>query len=147
MTALQQDPSAQAPWTRTMFGRPFTLLARHDAPIPAADPVDDKAAVLLRCLLPREVTRVERMDLAVGEEVVEVLVVRPRHEVIVAPGHDLGWRGDRRQQITQDRVLFGVMPHEPGRVREPPEIVGADIVLMDVGLTVARRTRFDRIAD
>jgi hypothetical protein len=33
-------------------------------------------------LLPREVTGVERMDLAVGEEVVEVLVVRPRHEVI-----------------------------------------------------------------
>src|SRR2546422_1438832 len=24
MTPLQQDPSAQAPWTRTMFGRPFT---------------------------------------------------------------------------------------------------------------------------
>jgi len=24
MTALQQDPSAQAPWTRTMFGRLFT---------------------------------------------------------------------------------------------------------------------------
>src|SRR5947209_2376433 len=24
MTLLQQDPSAQAPWTRTMFGRPFT---------------------------------------------------------------------------------------------------------------------------
>ena len=23
MTPLQQDPSAQAPWTRTMFGRPF----------------------------------------------------------------------------------------------------------------------------
>jgi hypothetical protein len=37
------------------------------------------------------------MDLAVGEEVVEVLIVRPRHEVIVAPGHDLGRRGDRRQ--------------------------------------------------
>src|SRR5207245_3987335 len=24
MTPLQQDPSAQAPWTRMMFGRPFT---------------------------------------------------------------------------------------------------------------------------
>src|SRR6266545_7500017 len=59
-------------------------LARCDAPIPAADPVDDQAAVFLGCLLPREVTGVERMDLAVGEEVVEVLVVRPRHEVVVA---------------------------------------------------------------
>jgi hypothetical protein len=29
------------------------------------------------------------MDLAVREKLVEVLVVRPRHEVIVAPGHDL----------------------------------------------------------
>src|SRR6185369_11847076 len=88
-------------------------LARYDAPIPAADPVDNKAAVFLRCLLPREVTCVERMDLAVGEKVVEVLVVRPRHEVIVAPGHDLGRCGDRRQEIAQDRVLLGVMPHEP----------------------------------
>src|SRR2546423_6356564 len=25
MTPLQQDPSAQAPWTRTIFGRPFIL--------------------------------------------------------------------------------------------------------------------------
>src|SRR5438552_12984551 len=35
-------------------------LARCDAPIPAADPVDDQTAVVLGCLLPREVTRVER---------------------------------------------------------------------------------------
>jgi hypothetical protein len=40
------------------------------------------------------VTRVERMDLAVREEVVEVLVVRPGNEVIVAPGHDLGRLGE-----------------------------------------------------
>ena len=26
MTPLQQDPSAQAPWTRTIFGRPFISL-------------------------------------------------------------------------------------------------------------------------
>jgi hypothetical protein len=37
-------------------------------------------------LLPREVASVEGTDLDAGEEVVEVLVVRPRHEVIVAPG-------------------------------------------------------------
>src|SRR6266511_3842846 len=122
-------------------------LARCDAPVPAADPVDDQAAVFLGCLLPREVTGVERMDLAVGEEVVEVLVVRPRHEVVVAPGHDLGRRGDRRQQVTQHRVLLGVMPHEPGRLREAPEVVGADIVLVDVGLAVARGSRLDRVAD
>src|SRR6185312_15111507 len=68
--------------------------ARSDAPIPAADPVDDQAAVFLGCLLPREVTGVEGMGHAVREQVVEVLVVRPRHEVIVAPGEDLRWRGD-----------------------------------------------------
>ena len=107
----------------------------------AADPVGDEAAVFVRCLLPREVTGVKGMDLAVREEVVEILVVRPRHEVIVAPGHDLGRRGDRRQQIAQDRVLFGVVPHEPGRLREPPEVVGADIVLVDLGLAVASQGR------
>ena len=59
------------------------LLARH-APVPAAHPVGDKATVFLRYLFPGEASGVERMDLAVGNEVVEVLVVRPRHEVIVA---------------------------------------------------------------
>src|SRR4051812_48688485 len=59
--------------------------ARSDAPVSAADPVDDEAAVFVRCLLPGEVTGLERVDLAVREEVVEVLVVRPRHELIVAP--------------------------------------------------------------
>src|SRR6266581_5386430 len=122
-------------------------LARCDAPITAADPVDDQAAVFPGCLLPREVTRVEGMDLAAGEEVVEVLVVRPRHEVIVTPGYDLGRRGDLRQQVTQHRVLLGVMPHEPGRFREAPEVVGADIVLVDVGLAGAGGTRLDRVAD
>jgi hypothetical protein len=60
------------------------------------------------------------------------------HEVIVAPGHDLGRRGDRRKQIAQHRVLFWVMPHESGRLREAPEVVGADIVLVDFGLALAR---------
>jgi hypothetical protein len=27
MTPLQEDPSAHAPWTRMMFGRPFILVA------------------------------------------------------------------------------------------------------------------------
>src|SRR5690242_14209062 len=142
-----------------MSGRPLTPLAaaaacrggaglaRGDAPIPAADPVHGQAAVFSGCLLPREVARLKKMDLAVGEEVVEVLVVRPRYEVIVAPGHDPGRRGELRQQVTQYRVLLGVVPHEPGRLREAPEIVGADIVLVDVGLAVARGTRLDRIAD
>jgi len=81
-------------------------LARSDAPVSAVDPVDDDAAVFVRCLLPREVTGGEWMDLAVGQEFVEVLVVGPRHEVVVASGHDLGRRRDRRQQVAQDRVLF-----------------------------------------
>ena len=76
-------------------------LARSDPPGSAADPVGDQAAVFLGCLLPCEVTGVEGMNFAVGEEVVEVLVVRPRHELIVAPGEVLRWRGDRRQQVTQ----------------------------------------------
>jgi hypothetical protein len=36
------------------------------------------------------VARIERMDLAIAKEVVEVLVVRLRHEVIVTAGDDLG---------------------------------------------------------
>src|SRR6266446_3597692 len=82
----------------------FIALARDDAAVAAAHPVGDQSAVFLRCLLPREVTGVEGMDHAVGEEIVEVLVVRPRHEVVVAARHDLGRRGDRREQITQHWV-------------------------------------------
>src|SRR6185436_13512916 len=69
-------------------------LARSDASICATDPLGDQAAVLLGRLLPREMTGIERMNLAVREEVVEELVVRPRHEVIVASGEDLGRRSD-----------------------------------------------------
>ena len=65
-------------------------LARGDPPISTVDPVDDQSAVLVRCFLPGEVTCIERMDLAVGKEVVEVLVVGPRHEVAVAVRDDLG---------------------------------------------------------
>jgi hypothetical protein len=64
----------------------------------------------------------------------EVLVVRPRHEVIIASGEDLGGRGDRRKQVAQDGVLFRVMPHEASGLREPPEVGGADVVLVDLGL-------------
>jgi hypothetical protein len=35
------------------------------------------------------------------------------------------------------------MPHEPGRLREAPEVVGADIVLVDFGLALARGTGLD----
>ena len=42
---------------------------------PFADPIDHQAAVFVGCLLPREVTGVERMDLAVREKIIEVLVV------------------------------------------------------------------------
>src|SRR2546427_6873436 len=42
MTPLQQDPSAQAPWTRTMFGRPFTsILPFSVASRPFADRSND----------------------------------------------------------------------------------------------------------
>jgi hypothetical protein len=52
--------------------------------ISAADPVDYEAAVFVRCLFPREVTGVERVDLAVREEVVEVLVGARRRDRRVA---------------------------------------------------------------
>jgi len=112
-------------------------LARSDAPISPADPIGDHAGVLLGRLLPREVTGVERMNLGVRDEVVEVLVVRPRHKVVIASGEDLGRRGDRREKVAQDRVLFWVMPDEASGLRETPEVVGADIVLVDFGLAVA----------
>jgi hypothetical protein len=39
------------------------VLAAADAPIPAANPLNDKSTVLVRCLFPGEVSGVERMDL------------------------------------------------------------------------------------
>ena len=56
----------------------------------AADPVDDETAVVIGRLLPREVAGIERVDLAVGQQVGEVFVVGPGHEVVVASGDDLG---------------------------------------------------------
>ena len=45
------------------------------APVPAADPVSDQAAVLLRRFLPGEVACLQRVDLTVRQKVAEVLVV------------------------------------------------------------------------
>ena len=67
-------------------------LARSDASIPATDPLGDQADVLLGRLLRREMTGVERMNLVVRKDLVEVLVVRPRNEVITASG-DRIWVG------------------------------------------------------
>src|SRR5258708_33622348 len=120
-------------------------LAGYDAAIPAADPVGDQPAVLLRCLLPCEMTGVERVNLAARQELVEILVVRPRHELVVPARHDLGRGRDRRQQVPERRVLLGVVPYEPGRLREPAEVVCAHIVLLDLGLSVARRGPLDRV--
>src|SRR5438128_2423294 len=39
------------------------------------------------------------------------------------------------------------MPHEPGRLREAPEVVGADVILVDLGLAVARGSGLDRVTD
>src|SRR5258706_7388753 len=56
----------------------------------AADPVGDPPAVLFRCLLPCEVTRVEGVNLAGGEELVGILVVLPRHELVGSALPELG---------------------------------------------------------
>src|SRR6185437_11963960 len=47
----------------------------------------------------------------------------------------------------QHLVVLRVMPYEPGRLREPPEVVCADIVLMDLGFAVARCADLDSGAD
>lgn len=45
------------------------------APVPAADPVSDQAAVLLWHFLPGEVACLQRVDITVRQKVAEVLVV------------------------------------------------------------------------
>jgi hypothetical protein len=85
---------------RTIFSLRRRGLAGYDALIPAADPVGDQPAVLLRCLLPCEMTGVKRVNLAVRQKLVEILVVRPRHEVVVLACHDLGRGCDHRQQVS-----------------------------------------------
>ena len=60
------EPAGHVALGRALQGRETDHLAGDDAPVAAADPVDDQAAVLLRRLLPREVTGGEGMDLAVG---------------------------------------------------------------------------------
>jgi hypothetical protein len=63
---------------------------------------------LTRRLLPCEVPGVDRMGDAVRERVIEVRVVRPRHEVVMLARDDLRRRRDRREQIAQRLVLLGV---------------------------------------
>ena len=127
--------------------RRVVWLGRDHASIPTADPVGDKATVLVSCLLPCEMAGVEWMGLAIRKKIVEVLVIRPRHEFIVATGHDLRRRRDRREQVTQDRILLRVVPHEPCRLGEASEVVGTDVILVDFWLALAACACFDRVAD
>src|SRR4029077_18495226 len=99
------------------------------------------------CSLTRRMAGAGESDVAVREEVAEVLVVRPRHEVVAVPSHDLARRGDRRQELAPDRGLLGVVPDDPRRLREAPEVVGADVVLVHLGLALARRGRLEGLAE
>ncbi len=80
--------------TATSPRMPLLVLDDRDAlaaqePLEAAsDPLHDETAVLIGRLLPREVAGIKRVDLAVGQQVGEVLVVGPRHQVVVASGDD-----------------------------------------------------------
>src|SRR5262245_63978794 len=48
-------------------------LRSSGAQVPAVDPVHNQAAIFLRRLLPRKVTGIEGVNLAVGHKLVEVL--------------------------------------------------------------------------
>src|SRR3954451_22210865 len=110
---------------------------RHRATEPleaAGDPLHDEAAVFIGRLLPCEVAGIQWVDLAVGQQVGEVLVVGPRHQVVLASGDDLSRRRDQWQQTAQLRVLLGVVADKAGGLGKAPEVIRADVVLMDVGL-------------
>jgi hypothetical protein len=67
-----------------------------------------------------------------------LVVPRPWHQVIVAPGEYLRRSRDRRQELAQQRVRLGVVTHEPCKLSEASEVAGADVVL--VPLTTAGST-------
>ena len=56
-------------------------LLSSGAQVPTVNPVHNQAAIFLRRPLPSKVTGIEGVNLAVGHKLVDVLVVRPRHEI------------------------------------------------------------------
>jgi hypothetical protein len=102
--------------------------------VPPGDPFRNEAPVLAGRFLPRKVTSIEAVGDAVGHSVRQVLVVRPRYEVVVVSGEDQ--RGDlnRWQKFLHDLVLLRVAPNETSRFCEPTQVVGAHVVLVHLGL-------------
>src|SRR5258705_13271835 len=142
------DATALAPssWAVTSTGV-MAHLRSSGAQVPAVNPVHNKAAIFLRRLLPCKVTGIEGVNLAVGHKLVDVLVVRPWNEIVVPACDDLGRRGDCWQQLTQNRVELRVVPDKPSRLGETSEVVGADVILVDLRLCIARGGGFNRVAD
>ena len=86
------------------------------------------------------------MDLTVGEQVVEVLVVRPRHEVVVAAGDirvGVVIDGSRSRSTGSSRDSAA----RSAPTRRSAEVVGVDVVLVDLGFPGARRGGLDGVAD
>jgi hypothetical protein len=77
------------------------------------------------------VTRVDDVEPALGQPLVEKLGVHRRHSSVSRAGDDLYGRLDLRQQIAEGRKLRRVRAHVPHRLDEAVALVAGKVVLAD----------------
>src|ERR1700678_1939586 len=97
---------------------------RTGARVARAPPARHERRELGRSVLPDEVPDVDRVELAVGQPLVEKLGVDRRHRRIMCAGEDLYRRLYSRQQISEDWKLRRVGAHVAHRLDEAVTVIG-----------------------
>src|SRR6478735_2543610 len=87
--------------------------------------------VLVGRVLPGEVPRVDDVELAVRQPLVEELGVDRWHRQVLPAGDDLHRYLDLRQEVAQDWQLGRVGAHVAHRLDHPVALVGGEVVLAD----------------
>src|SRR4029077_15578812 len=99
--------------------------------VASVPPGRDEGGVLGGAVLPGEVPRVDDVELAVRQPLMEELGVHRRHGTVPAAGDDLHRGLHLREQITQGRELGGGGARVPHRFDEAVALVGRQVVLPD----------------
>src|ERR1700722_13818095 len=92
--------------------------------VPSGPPTRDERGELVRAVLPGEVARLEDVELAVGQPLVEKLAVDRWYHRVLAATDDLQRRPDLRQQAAEGRELGRVRADVAHRLDEPVALVG-----------------------
>src|ERR1700679_1667626 len=118
MTASMFSPFSSGSDVRGGLAVRSACSRRTGARVAGAPPARHERRELVRAVLPDEMAGVDRVELAVGQPLVEKLGVYRRHRRIMRAGEDLHRRLYLRQEDREGRKLGRVASHVAHRLDE-----------------------------